>query len=404
MNGMVNIDDVSTRILQRDASMFQRDYERFEEKLDAHLGGARVLVIGAGGSIGAAVVMALVKFKLGELCIVDISENSLTEVVRDIRSSNNVRVPVVTPVVLDITSREFECFIRSNSYWDFVLNFAALKHVRSESDAFTMMRMLNVNALRPAQMVDWLRVGNKDVTYFSVSTDKATAPTNFMGATKLLKEHFLSARINDIKIKSTRFANVLFSQGSLPEAFLERLKKNQPLSFPRDINRYFISAREAANITLLACSSGESGDVFVPKLKPQDAISFGHIAEIILSEFGKSPAFYDTEVLAREATHNAGSDIWPCYSFISDTTGEKSLEEFHIAGAEVRSEVFEAIAVTRIADGAKAELDLLEVVTSKVAKLYNRGHWSREELVTLLTDLLPSFSHHETGKFLKDRM
>lgn len=404
MNGVINIDHVSAKILKRDISLFQRDHERLDQKIAEQLNGARVLVIGAGGSIGGAVVSALAKFKLGELCIVDISENSLAEVVRGIRSSNDVCVSVMSPVVLDITSREFECFMRTESYWDFVLNFAALKHVRSESDPFTMMRMLNVNALRPAQMVDWLRLGNKDVTYFSVSTDKATAPTNFMGATKLLKEYFLSARMDDITIKSTRFANVLFSQGSLPEAFLERLKKNQPLSFPSDIKRYFISSREAAEITLIACSSGESGDVFVPKLRPQDTISFGHIAEVVLEEFGKSPAFFDTELLARKSIPNPRGETWPCYSFISDTTGEKSVEEFHLDGAEIRSEIFNDIAVTRIADGAVADVDLLERVRSKVEKMYNRGHWTREELISLLATLLPSFSHNETGKFLKDRM
>lgn len=404
MSGVLNIDDLSAKILGRERSMFHQDYERLELKLEEQFDGARVLVIGAGGSIGGAVVGALARFNLSELWIVDISENSLTEVVRNLRSSSDTSISVLYPVVLDITSKEFECFMKSESYWDFVLNFAALKHVRSESDAFTMMRMLNVNAVRPAQMVDWLKVGNKEVTYFSVSTDKATAPTNFMGATKLLKEHLLSARMGDIKIKSTRFANVLFSQGSLPEAFIERIKKNQPLSFPSDIKRYFISAPEAADITLIACLSGGSGDVFVPKFNTEDAISFGYIAETILAECGRAPVFFDTEKLARNSDPNSRNSTWPCYSFVSDTTGEKSIEEFYLDGAEIAAESFDNIAMTRIADGASASPDLIDMVRTELEKLCSRGHWTRQELINLLTKLLPSFSHNETGKFLKDRM
>lgn len=404
MNYMPHVDDLSAKILGRSRSMFYQDYKRLASEVNGRFTGARVLVLGAGGSIGGAVVSALARFSLSELWIVDISENSLTEVVRDLRSTKGAVNFALHPVVLDITSKEFECFMETEIYWDIVLNFAALKHVRSESDAFTMMRMLKVNAIRPAQIVDWLKVGNNDVTYFSVSTDKATAPTNFMGATKLLKEHFLSSRVKDIHIKSTRFANVLFSQGSLPEAFLARIRKNQPLSFPSDIKRYFISASEAADITLIACLSGCSGDVFVPKLGSEDAISFGHIAETLLADFGKEPVFFDTEELARKFDLSSSISTWPCYSFVSDTTGEKGLEEFHLDGAEIDAQSFENIAVTRIADGASARSDLLDIVESEVENLCSRGHWSREELVGLLTKLLPSFLHNETGRFLKDRM
>ena len=390
-------------ILNRSNSVFHEDFQKYISDLQSALTDARVLVIGASGTIGSAVCMELVKFDLQCMHLIDVSENNLVETVRRIRSSVGFFENELKTFVIDITSRYFDQFCASNRSYDYIFNLSALKHVRSEKDFYSLNRMIDVNIIASMQISKYAaEIGCKK--YFSVSTDKATNPVNMMGASKKIMENILSELSNAVPTSFARFANVAFSDGSLLKGFQNRFLLKQPFSAPKDIKRYFISDMEAGKLCILSALIGENLDIFFPSEKANlKETSFVDIGERYLEVNGYKAFFYDTDDAAREnfKLHIAKSE-WSFYTFYTDTTGEKKLEEFY-ADTEVLSPI-------NLKDVSAVNLQ------SKVPENYTKNFLQRlkevrdgsdeniSNLVKLFEEFLPEFSHAFTGKNLDGKM
>jgi FlaA1/EpsC-like NDP-sugar epimerase len=362
-----------------------------------------ILVIGGAGSIGQAVVKNLFMRAPRKLHVVDINENNLVELVRDIRSSLGYTCRNFKTFAIDCGSGEYECMMDIEGPYDYVLNLSAMKHVRSEKDPFSLMRMVHVNILNTIKTIDLARShGTKK--YFCVSTDKASSPVNMMGASKRIMEAFLMQKSREIPISTARFANVAFSDGSLPYGFIQRLQKRQPISAPRDIMRYFITPQESGTLCVLSALLGENRDIYFPKLTSRiDEMSFVDLAVRFLHAHGYEPLECGSEDEAREQAHTAiDAGRWPCYFFISDTTGEKKHEEFFSEEEKLDVDTYEDIGVVKKTD----EIDekSLAGFLANIEKMVKTHTWTREQLIKLFSDTLLSFSHLETGKFLDNRM
>lgn len=390
-------------ILGRGRRMFDQDRQRFELDLAERVRGRSFLVLGGAGSIGQAVVKEIFRRDPGKLHVVDLSENNLVELVRDIRSSCGYIEGDFQALPLACGELEFELFLTQSEPYDFILNLSAMKHVRSEKDGLTLMRMLRTNVLDTEKTLDYARdrgVGR----YFAVSSDKAVNPANAMGATKRAMELCLIRASSRIEVSSARFANVAFSDGSLLHGFTRRLAKRQPLSAPEDVRRYFITAEEAAVLCLMGCLLGGNREAFFPRLRGDfQALSFRTIAERFLESHGYRPHPCATEDEARGRVDElAARGCWPCYFFTSDTTGEKSIEEFQAAGENVDLDRYQEIGVVRWA--ALEDPTALDRFLEALRRMRGSGSWSREQILDELKSLLPEFRHQETGKFLDARM
>ena len=318
------------RLIGRKTQLFNEDIKNIEERLKKKVSSSTFLVIGGGGSIGQAVTKEIFKRNPKKLHVVDINENNLTELVRDIRSSHGYIKGEFKTYALDIGSVEYDSFINSDGHYDYVLNLSALKHVRSEEDPFTLMRMIDVNIFNTDKTINQ-SIKNNTKKYFCVSTDKATNPVNMMGATKYIMEMFLMSKSKDIDVSTSRFANVAFSDGSLLYGFSKRIEKRQPLAAPKDIKRYFLTPEESGELCLLSCIFGENKDIFFPKLnKAKDLLSFSDLAIKYLRERGYEAFICKSEDEARELIKILPEKKkWPCLFTESDTTGEKEVEEFY---------------------------------------------------------------------------
>jgi FlaA1/EpsC-like NDP-sugar epimerase len=390
-------------MLGRTRPVFEHDLSVSEDELVDRIRASSFLVLGGAGSIGQAVVLELFRRRPQRLHIVDLSENNLVELVRSIRSSIGYIDGDFRTLALDAQSTEFRAFVGTSAPYDYVLNLAALKHVRSERDPFTLMRLVQTNVLMTVSTLQ-LAIDRGSCGYFSVSTDKAVNPANAMGASKRVMELCLAARGNEIRATSARFANVAFSDGSLLHGFGLRLAKRQPLSAPQDVRRYFITSREGALLCLLSCLLGRSLDCFFPA--PDQGFqptSFRHVAESYLREQGLEPYPCASEEEARRRVEElSAKGCWPCYFFDSDTTGEKTIEEFFSLNEDVELGRFREIGVARLSppDDPAALGRFFEAVSH----LYHADAWSRNDILTPLQALVPEFRHHETGKFLDQRM
>ncbi|MDS4030488.1 MAG: UDP-N-acetylglucosamine 4,6-dehydratase, partial [Candidatus Contendobacter sp.] len=355
------------------------------------------------GSIGQAVAREIFKRRPRVLHVVDISENNMVELVRDIRSTLGYIDGDFRTFAIDCGSREFQALRRWSGGYDYALNLSALKHVRSEKDPFTLMRMIEVNILNTISTVEQAQQGGAR-KYFCVSTDKAANPANMMGASKRIMELFLMRASLELPISTARFANVAFSDGSLLHGFNQRFAKRQPISAPHDVRRYFITPQESGELCLLSCLLGENRDIFFPKLSEQlDQLTFSAIAVRYLAGLG----FEAHECASEdEARHRAPELIarkqWPCYFFTSDTTGEKDFEEFYTDRETLDMARFESIGIIKnqpVYDAAQLDLFLETISTLK-----KRLIWDRRDLVDLFRAMIPDFGHKETGKFLDDKM
>ncbi len=361
------------------------------------------LVIGGAGSIGQAVVKELFMRNPKRLHVVDISENNMAELVRDLRSSLGYVEGDFRTFILDCGSVEFEVFLDHEGPFDYVLNLSALKHVRSERDPYTLMRMIEVNILNTNKTIRRaLEQGTEK--YFCVSTDKATNPVNMMGASKRIMEMYLMRWSEQIAISTARFANVAFSDGSLLHGFAQRVLKGQPLSAPCDVRRYFITPQESGELCLLSCLLGENRDIFFPKLEDRlHLITFADIARRYLKSLG-----YDAYECASEDEARAGGDElaesgrWPCYFFQSDTTGEKEVEEFTTDGDVLDLWRFTDIGVIK-GEPLWSE-DQLDRFSAEIARMRSDGKWTKGELVDLFRETVHEFSHKELNKSLDNRM
>jgi len=391
------------QIIGRDAVLFDGDLSVNRTGLEDLIGGSRFLVIGGAGSIGQSVTKEIFKRSPAALHIVDISENNMVELVRDLRSTLGYGSGEFKTFAVDCGSIEFEALMANEGPYDYVFNLSALKHVRSEKDPFTLMRMIMVNVFNT---IKTLRLAKKmgAKKYFCVSTDKAANPVNMMGASKRIMEMFLMRESDTMPISMARFANVAFSDGSLLHGFNQRFFKRQPFSAPNDVRRYFVTPQESGELCLLSGLLGENRDIFFPKLSEKlHLITFSEIAVRYLRERGYEPYECESEDEARDrAEELIASKQWPCYFFRSDTTGEKDFEEFFTDNEDLDMERFETVGV--IKNQPEFDEAKLDDFMDGIDTLRNKGNWTKDDIVKLYFGLLPEFAHKETGKYLDQRM
>ncbi|MDC3200250.1 UDP-N-acetylglucosamine 4,6-dehydratase [Porticoccaceae bacterium] len=390
-------------LIGRSQPLFEEDLITVSSDLKDLISKGRFLVIGGAGSIGQAVTREIFKRDPRVLHVVDISENNMVELVRDLRSSAGYGTGDFKTFALDCGSVEFEAIMANEGPYDYVFNLSALKHVRSESDPYTLMRMIMVNVFNT---IKTLRLANKmgAKKYFCVSTDKAANPVNMMGASKRIMEMFLMRESLTQDISMARFANVAFSDGSLLHGFNQRVVKKQPISAPNDVRRYFVTPQESGELCLLSGLLGGNRDIFFPKLSEKlHLITFSEIAVRYLRELGYEPYECESEDEARDrAEELIANKQWPCYFFNSDTTGEKDFEEFFTDNEDLDMESFGAVGVIKNQpDFDEAKLDDF---IDGIEALRNKGTWTKDDIVKLYFGLLPEFAHKETGKYLDQRM
>ena len=390
-------------LIGRNSELFEDDIKKYEDELQLIISSSSFLVIGAAGTIGQAVSKEIFKRNPKKLHVVDISESNMVELVRDIRSSIGYIEGEFKTYALDIGSIEYDAFIESDGQYDYVLNLSALKHVRSEEDPFTLMRLIGVN-IENTDKTLLQSIENNAKKYFSVSTDKATNPVNMMGASKSIMEMFLMRRSLQIPVSTARFANVAFSDGSLLHGFNQRIQKQQPLSAPKDIKRYFVTPKESGELCLMSCLLGNNRDIFFPKLSDKlHLITFADIAVNYLKNLGYEPYICSTENEARELAKTLPAKAkWPCYFLSSDTTGEKDFEEFFTENETLDMEQYENLGI--IKNNADFDEAKLEMFISEITNLRKNGKWSKEQLVDLFFKMIPNFGHKETGKYLDSKM
>lgn len=390
-------------LIGRTTALFIADLKQFEQALADKVAASRFLVLGGAGSIGQAVVKEIFKRNPKKLHVVDISENNLVEVVRDIRSSLGYIDGDFQTFALDIGSIEYDAFIENDGQYDYVLNLSALKHVRSEKDPYTLMRMIDVNVFNTDKSIQQsIAKGTKK--YFCVSTDKAANPVNMMGASKRIMEMFLMRRSESIEISTARFANVAFSDGSLLHGFNQRIQKRQPIVAPNDIKRYFVTPQESGELCLMSCLLGENRDIFFPKLSEDlHLITFADIAVRYLNNLGYQPYLCANEDEARELAKTLPEQgQWPCYFTASDTTGEKDFEEFFTNQETLDMQRFNNLGV--IKNEAVYDESKLDLFEQTIGQMKQRKQWSKQQIVELFHEMIPDFGHKETGKYLDGKM
>jgi FlaA1/EpsC-like NDP-sugar epimerase len=390
-------------LIGRTSTLFGDDIDVLSDDLSSLVKGSRFLVIGGAGSIGQAVTKEIFKRSPTVLHVVDISENNMVELVRDVRSTIGYIEGDFRTFAVDCGSPEFEALISSEGPYDYVFNLSALKHVRSEQDPYTLMRMLSVNIFNTIKTFRLAR-DNGAKKYFCVSTDKAANPVNMMGASKRIMEMFLMRESETMPISMARFANVAFSDGSLLHGFNQRFAKRQPFSAPNDVRRYFVTPQESGELCLMSGLLGENREIFFPKLSEHlHLITFSDIAERYLRQMGYEPFRCASEEEARDrAAELIAKKQWPCYFFSSDTTGEKDFEEFFTDKEDLDMSRFDGVGAIKnqpIYDSQK-----LDDFSSGVEALREKGNWDKQAIVDLCFNLLPEFAHKETGKYLDQRM
>lgn len=394
-------------LIGRCNELFTEDLEKMKKELSEKVSCSRFLVIGGAGTIGQAVVKEIFSRKPRKLHVVDLSENNMVELVRDIRSSFGYIDGDFQTYVLDVGLLEFDAFWKADGQYDYVLNLSAMKHVRSERDPFTLMRMIDVNILNTDKTIK-LCIENGVKKYFCVSTDKAANPVNLMGASKRIMEMFLNRRSDQIAVSMARFANVAFSDGSLLYGIEQRIKKFQPIVAPNDIKRYFMIPKESGELCLMSCIFGDNREIFFPKLsKDLHLISFAEIIKRYLREIGLEPFICATEQEARSFFPNKlhvenSKKFWPCLFTASDTTGEKDFEEFYTANEHLDLNQFANIGIIKNEFiQFENELDYFQ---HSIQLLKESKIWTKQHILELFKFLLPTFEHKETGKYLDGKM
>jgi len=395
---------IKAKITKRAESFFKKDIDFNASLLSSEIEGKSLLVIGGAGTIGSAFIRAALKFNPYRLFVFDISENGLTELTRDLRSTINLIVPTdykTYPINFDDSI--FEKIFDAEGPFEIVANFAAHKHVRSEKDQYSVSALINNNVLKAASLLQLLEK-HPPKHFFCVSTDKAANPVNIMGASKKIMEELILSYASSFPVTTARFANVAFSNGSLLDGFIFRLMKQQPFSVPMDIRRYFVSPEEAGQICLLACLLGRSGEIFFPKFSPEEIVSFYEITVNFLTYMGYEMQQCVSENEAKElATHlNEHSTHYPVYCFQSDTSGEKSFEEFFTDNEELNLTRFASLGV--IEHAFSKERSEVNKFIEKLKTIPQQDSLSKAEIVEILSEFLPGFHHIETGKNLDQKM
>lgn len=390
-------------LIGRVNQLFGVDVRRLNNDLLEVVKNSTFLVIGGAGSIGQAVTKEIFKRNPRKLHVVDISENNMVELVRDIRSSFGYIDGDFKTFALDIGSSEYDAFIKSDGKYDYILNLSALKHVRSEKDPFTLMRMCETNIFNTDKTLRQA-IENGTKKYFCVSTDKAANPVNMMGASKRIMEMFVMRKSKQIDVSMARFANVAFSDGSLLHGFNKRIEKSQPIVAPNDVKRYFVTPQESGELCLMSCIFGENRDIFFPKLSENlHLITFSEIAVKYLENLGYEPYLCKDEDEARELAKTlpkAGK--YPCLFTASDTTGEKDFEEFFTDKEILDMDKFESIGI--IKNDPLYDEDLLNSFESTIKKYKHNLSWTKDDIVREFFKLIPDFGYKDTGKYLDGKM
>lgn len=391
-------------VTKRNQSMFLNDLEAEKGRLVTKIQGKRILVIGGAGSIGSSFIKAVLPFKPAELVIVDINENALAELTRDLRSTKGMYVPEsYIPYPMDFASPVFEKMFRAHKGFDIVANFSAHKHVRSEKDIYSVEALLQNNVMHAKKLLDLLAEFPPE-EYFCVSTDKAANPVNIMGASKRIMEDVIFSYSDKFPVKTARFANVAFSNGSLPAGFLARIQKMQPLSAPSDVKRYFVSPEESGQICMLACMLGENREIFFPKLEEAQMMTFDAIGTELLHAYGYEvlECASDEDAIEKAEDLKHGSKFYPVHYAASNTSGEKAFEEFVTDTETADMERFSSLGVIigkGVPDKKKIE-DLYEKLTAA----FEKEETTKEEVIRIMKEYLPNFEHIETGRSLDSKM
>ena len=390
-------------LIGRTNELFYADIRKFENELLKIVSNSTFLVIGGAGSIGQAVTKEIFKRNPKKLHVVDISENNMVELVRDIRSSFGYIDGDFKTFALDIGSDEYDAFIKSDGKYDYILNLSALKHVRSEKDPFTLMRMCEINIFNTDKTL-MQAIENGTKKYFCVSTDKAANPVNMMGASKRIMEMFVMRKSKQIDVSMARFANVAFSDGSLLHGFNKRIEKSQPIVAPNDVKRYFVTPQESGELCLMSCVFGENRDIFFPKLSENlHLITFSEIAVKYLENLGYEPYLCKDEDEARElAKALPKTGKYPCLFTASDTTGEKDFEEFFTDKEILDMDKFESIGI--IKNDPLYDEDLLNNFEATIKKYKKNLSWTKDDIVREFFKLIPDFGYKDTGKYLDGKM
>ena len=402
---MININRfISETISSRPSSMFIPDIEANKEQLSKEISGKSILVIGGAGSIGASYIHAVLPFKPSKLIVVDLSENGLTELTRDLRSTYGMYVPdEYRTYTLNFSDPIFERIFREEKGFDIVANFSAHKHVRSEKDKYSVQALIENNVIKAKKLLDLL-TEYPPKHFFCVSTDKAANPVNIMGASKRIMEDMIMAYTSKFKVTTARFANVAFSNGSLLAGFIDRMMKKQPLAAPSDIRRYFVSPEESGQICMLACMLGHNGEIFFPKLGEEKMITFSSICDRFLESLGyeKKECATDDEAKKFAAEMPEDSKIYPVIYFKSDTTGEKDYEEFYVPGEKLNMTRFSSLGV--IEEVGSRPMQELNRFFTELENLFAEPDFTKEEVVAAIKRFIPNFEHIEKGKNLDQKM
>lgn len=390
-------------LIGRTNELFYADIKKFENELLKKVSNSTFLVIGGAGSIGQAVTKEIFKRNPKKLHVVDISENNMVELVRDIRSSFGYIDGDFKTFALDIGSSEYDAFIKSDGKYDYVLNLSALKHVRSEKDPFTLMRMCETNIFNTDKTL-MQAIENGTKKYFCVSTDKAANPVNMMGASKRIMEMFVMRKSKQIDVSMARFANVAFSDGSLLHGFNKRIEKNQPIVAPNDVKRYFVTPQESGELCLMSCIFGENRDIFFPKLSENlHLITFSEIAVKYLENLGYEPYLCKDEDEARGLAKTLPkTGKYPCLFTVSDTTGEKDFEEFFTDKEILDMDKFESIGI--IKNDPLYDENLLNNFEATIKKYKQNLTWTKDDVVREFFKLIPDFGYKDAGKYLDGKM
>ena len=395
---------ISENVTFREESMFSKDIEANKEALSQEIKGKSVCVIGGAGSIGSSFIKAVLRFEPRSVVVVDLNENGLAELVRDVRSTDGLYCPdEFRCYTLNFADPIFERIFREEKGFDIVANFSAHKHVRSEKDKYSVQALIENNDIKAKRLMDLLRV-HPPKHFFCVSTDKAANPVNIMGASKRIMEDLVMAYNPFFKVTTARFANVAFSNGSLPDGWLHRLQKKQPLAAPSDVRRYFVSPEESGQICMLACILGKGGEVFFPKLGEDQMLTFSAICDDFVKAegFEKKECGSDDDARKYASEMPYDSETYPVFYFKSDTTGEKAYEEFYVPGEKINMERFCALGVVeqtkrRDMEEVNAFFDLLETI-------FAQEDFTKQQVVKAIKRFIPNFEHEEKGKNLDQKM
>lgn len=395
---------IGNYVTKRSQSMFLKDIENNKEHLIKRIEGKSVLVIGGAGSIGSSFIKAILPFRPASLVVVDTNENALAELTRDLRSTKGMYVPedyVTYP--MDFASPVFEKMLRKRGGFDIVGDFSAHKHVRSEKDIYSVEALLQNNVLHAKLLLDLLAEFPPE-EYFCVSTDKAANPVNIMGASKRIMEDVIFAYSDKFPVKTARFANVAFSNGSLPAGFIARLQKLQPISAPSDVKRYFVSPEESGQICMLACMLGKNREIFFPRLEEEQMMTFDKIATAFIKENGFEVLECDSDEDAIERAQELknGSKLYPVHYSKSDTSGEKAYEEFYTESETADLDRMKALGV--VTDKPIPDKRKIKTLFNELTSAFEKEETTKEEVVSIMKSYLPNFEHIETGKSLDNKM